>query len=406
MPDSSPDWSMGAVLLALGIFGAKMIYPVASSGIERIRKGRQRVLVLKWSQVPDGKVHDCLMGSAAFSQWSCSHLGIHRKELRCWESDSSLAVILNRAWRLSERRPSYFKDLPAQVPPSCDFICTDLRTILACVLCTAPDRKSSSWNPRSLSFGTTQVSREIVGNLPFYHFQGQFQRRRGELTKSDLEKLLNGYPPWYRDRFTTRAGSVNLSFPIHGEADVSRGGWIIAVGLMDPDVQTQTPLAVYRCLQGSEPEEPQFRSNGVVFRAAIARCRDHIVKNIQPHFPADVNVAAAVTMLQHLIVEKTGSGIPSPGEFGERWSDGTPPPHLTGPDCRFVMRDFNRFKSLDGTDVARYRPILLPAMAAVVHGAYEVVQYLKDVGVELKLPPGCEDLDSEVFLKDCVTMLC
>ena len=33
-----------------------------------------------------------------------------------------------------------------------------------------------------------------------------------------------GYPPWYRDRFTTRARSVNLSFPIHGEADVSPGG--------------------------------------------------------------------------------------------------------------------------------------------------------------------------------------
>ncbi|KAL8329723.1 hypothetical protein RB597_005144 [Gaeumannomyces tritici] len=406
MSTGAPDWAMGAVLLTLGIFGAKLLYTASSDKVKSIRNTHRRVIMLSWAGMPNGRVHDCQTGSAPAQYWPCHHSRRHEKALKCWESPSSLATILNRAWRLSERDPRYLDDVPIQLPFSGTYICTDVRTVLAFIVCTVAENKSSSWSPRHLSFGTTRVSRERLGPLTFCHIQGQFQERRSRLTKSELERLLDGYPPWYRETFTTHAGTVRLAFPTVSEADISRGGWIAAVGLMDVSVQSQAPLAVYTCPAGSEPERPAFRSNGVVFRSAVARCRDHIANNIQPHFPADVNVAAAVVMLEHLMVEKTGSGIPSPGRFGPRWSDSVPPlPHLSGPDCRFVMKNLNGYQPLDATDVARYGPILLPAMAAVVHGAYEVVQYLKDVGVELRAPPEFGSLDNEVFLKDCVTVL-
>ncbi len=405
MSTGTPDWGMGAVFLALGIFGAKLLYTTSSDKVKSIRNTRRRVVKLGWAEVPNGRVHDCQTGSAPAQYWPCHHSRHHEKSPKCWESPSSLATILNRAWRMSEHDPRYLDDVSIQLPFSGTYICTDVRTVLAFILCTVAETKSSSWSPRHLNFDTTRVSRELLGPLVFCHIQGQFQERRSRLTKSELERLLDGYPPWYRETFTTHAGTVRLAFPTASEADVARGGWIVAVGLMDTSLPAQAPLAVYTCPAGSEPERPAFRSNGVVFRSAIARCRDHIINSIQPHFPGDANVAAAVSMLEHLIVEKTGSGIRSPGQFGEMRSRSSPLPHLSGPDCRFIMKDFNRFQPLDVTDVARYTSILLPAMAAVVHGAYEVVQYLKDVGVELRVPPEFGSLDNEVFLKDCVTIL-
>jgi hypothetical protein len=55
-----------------------------------------------------------------------------------------------------------------------------------------------------------------------------------------------------------------------------------------------------------------------VFRSAIVRRPDHIAVNIKPHFPADINLSAAVAMLDYLIEKKMGSGICSPGQCGPR----------------------------------------------------------------------------------------
>lgn len=65
------------------------------------------------------------------------------------------------------------------------------------------------------------------------------------------------------------------------------------------------------------------------------------------------------------------------------------------------MNNFNDYTPLRQEEVDKYKDIILPSMAAVVQGAYAVVQYLKDVGVELKLPDGFKDLDGHVFLKCC-----
>jgi hypothetical protein len=144
-----------------------------------------------------------------------------------------VCAILNRAWRPSERSPRYLEKVLVEVPFSGTYICTDARAVFAFILCTVAERKSVSWNPRRLRFGDTQVSYELLGPLVFCHLQGQFQKRRHGLTKSELECMLHGYPPWYRESFVTYACTVNLTFPIKSEEDVSRGGWIAAVGLMD-----------------------------------------------------------------------------------------------------------------------------------------------------------------------------
>lgn len=174
--------------------------------------------------------------------------------------------------------------------------------------------------------------------------------------------MLTGYPPWYRESFFIRAG-INLPFPLGDQRDISRGDCIIAFGLMNRRCDSQAPLSVYRC--PDELTEPGWRENGRTFRMAIVRCRDHIIRHILPHFEQDINV------------------------------------HIRGSDCRFVMQNFNDYKPLDGGQRDRFQAILLPVMAAAVQGAYEVVQCLKDTGVELKIPPELENLDQEIYLRGC-----
>ena len=50
------------------------------------------------------------------------------------------------------------------------------------------------------------------------------------LTKKDVDGLLRGYPPFYRERLYTIKGD-EVRHPIRDVADVSRGGWIAAIGL-------------------------------------------------------------------------------------------------------------------------------------------------------------------------------
>jgi hypothetical protein len=138
---------------------------------------------------------------------------------------------------------------------------------------------------------------------------------------------------------------------------------------------------------------------------AVARCRDHIKKNILPHFQADQNVLAAIESLNHLVEENTGSSMPASGKFGRVWNNDDQLQHLKVSNCRFVTKSFNEYKALSSADVAKLQPIILPTMAAAVQGAYEVIQYLKDVGAELKIPPELQWFDQEVYLRDCTTRL-
>ncbi|KAM5350191.1 hypothetical protein ACJ41O_006696 [Fusarium nematophilum] len=392
------DWGMAAVATTLAIFVARVGWEAMNKTTTMILHSRRRIRQLKWADIPSGKLHECQDVPSLSAP--CYHPSHHIKEERCWGSDSSVAMILSRSERLLKLQPRYIDKVPAELP-SGDFVCTDVRTVVACILLTVEERKSPTWNSKYLTYGGTRLEHEISKGHTFCHFQGSFQPRRSGLTKHEVEYLLAGYPPWYRETFITRS-RMNLPFPINDERDLPRGGWIVAVGLMDCNIQSQHPLAVYRCR--GEPDQPGFRENGRMFREAVKRCEEHIREHILPHFPNDRNVLAAITMLDYLVTKKTGSGIPSPGDFKETFS-GKPVPHLRGSECRFVMDNFNSYKDLSNADVTRYQGILLPAMAATIHGAYEVVQYLKDIGVELKLPSELANLDKQVFLRDCATVI-
>jgi len=396
------DWNMAAVAAALAVFAVPYCFITLCRFIIVTRAKSRRCIRLKWEDIPVGRVHDCVQ----VRSWvSCYHNSHHERANACWRSQSSLACIFNRAWRLSEQRPCYVKNVPEELPAGAPFICSDARTILGFLLCTVTAQKEGdgsweAWHPESLTYGPTKIICETINEVRVAHIQGRFREERQTLTKHELARMLEGYPPWYREKFKTREGK-EAQFPITSVQDIPRAGWILAVGLMDENIETQKPLALYRCPE--EPKEPGFRQSGVIYRQAVIRCRDHISKNILPHFPTDRNVKAAIVALDHLIDERTGSGMPTHGEFEKNWTSVVP--HLRSSDYRFLCSNFNSYSPLSAVDKAKLEPVLLSTMAAAVHGAYEVVQYLKDTGMPLKVPLELLPFNREVWLRDCSTRL-
>ena len=393
----APDWSLGQVALAIAVFLAPLLFFAIRKGARRLRSKSRQCIKMKWEDIPDGRVHECI----AVSTWypSCFHAGQHTQRAKCWESATSIATVFNRAWRVTTQNHRYATHIPEHLLNSSPFVCSDAQTVLAFILCTAGKCSSGFWQPASLTFDQTRVVVERTGATAVAHIEGSFRDERQLLTKHELGCMLMGWPPWYRQSFKTRSG-FTVPFPIACQSDIPRAGWILAVGLMDSDQVSQEPLALYRC--PNEPNEPAFRQNGGTFRKAVKRCRDHIVKNISPQFPGSLLIRDALAALDHLIDEMTGSGMPE-GVLGKRWSPTMR--HLSFSQCQFVFKVFNDYTVLSERDKTKLEPILFETLAAVVHGAYEVIQYLKDVGMELKIPAELQPFHREVWLRDCTTRL-
>ncbi|KAK5739809.1 hypothetical protein LTR17_005095 [Elasticomyces elasticus] len=380
------DWAMAAVPAAVAIFVvphiAKALYGAATIVLKKKRQSRR----LKWEDVPEGRVHACNPIGGPFQQCYHGSSGKHEMAKSCWESSTSVATVFNLAWAANST-----SDVPEVLPLGSSYLCTDAETVLAFMLCSTGT--SSPVHPEHVL--------DKVGHVVVAHVQGNFQQERQQLTKREISHILRGWPPWYRERFKTR-NDVDVQFPIATNADIVRGGWIVAVGLMDSGRKSQTPSALWTC--PDEPHYAGFRQNGVKYRKAVKRCLDHIVKNIAPHFPGNQHVLEAIKALDYVVTECTGSGMPE-GDLGSSFKAGLSIPHLRSSDCAFICKNFNDYSDISAQDKTRLELILLPTMAAVVHGAFEVIEYLKDTGMELKIPPDLQPFDREVWLRDCTTRL-
>jgi hypothetical protein len=133
------DWSIAAVAVALAIFAAPFSFTIVWKVVGSTWAKSRRCICLKWEDVPVGRVHDCAPLGRLYQ--SCYHICHHERAKAFWQSQSSLACIFNRAWKLSEQRPHYIKRVPEELPSGAPFLCTDGRTVLVFVLCTVADRK-------------------------------------------------------------------------------------------------------------------------------------------------------------------------------------------------------------------------------------------------------------------------
>ncbi|KAK5100716.1 hypothetical protein LTR70_001383 [Exophiala xenobiotica] len=285
--------------------------------------------------------------------------------------------------------------VPQCFPASAACIRTDVRTLLAFVILTAPDvaGAQSTWCPELGSYGSTSIKVTRINDTAIAHICGSFVFSRQSLTKWDISRMLDGFPPWYRKSVKNKHG-VEFPFPIEDIRDVPRGGWVLAVGFTDTKELTQRPVPVCRLID--EPDKAEFREHGVQYRYAIRRCRDHIQKHILHQFLKNDTAERAIKSLNYLLEYNTNSFMPYLEFFVQ-----VPMNQMTGSQLRFATKLFNKFRPLNDNERNELEPIMDQVLAACVLGAEEIVRYLKDDGVELKIPEGLGWLDDIVYLRDC-----
>lgn len=395
-------WGMLSALVAAATFLPLLFSQPCQKQISNLLRylgsiafpARARCEALTWSTVRDGPLHVC-------QPIYCSH-GIpgHCRRKECWRfiTDFLFTETVQR-----QNHCEYVEKPEALDLFGSTYLCIDVRVLMALVLCSVKQSKSTSWREGAASYGDDfALDLRSVGlhkNLLVAHIRGHLKQERVQYTKAELTALMNGYPPWYRERVVCAHGP-SMPFPIQNDADITRGGWVVAVGLTDSD--KRKPMALYTVpnLADQQTDGSYYaRTNGLHLRIAVQRVYD-ILKNLREHISNNPKLDAVINAVQYMIETNTGSGVER--YLPQRTVNGGSIAQLNGVQCKFAMTLFNGLVPTDA-DIQNLHPILAPVLQAAFDGCYEIIQYLKDTGMRLVLPQCLgDDWSRKIYLMDCV----
>ena len=366
---------------------AKLLRYIAST----VFPSGARCEALTWKDVWDGPL--VTRQSIYWNHWTAPHSC--KKE--CWRSITDGFFIETRS---HQKHREYVKK-----PEALDFfggtyLCVDVKLLVALILCSVKPGKSSSWREGAHSYDDFSLDIRTVGEgLLVGHFRGHFKQERVRYTKKEITALMDGYPPWYREQVVCPHGPT-IPFPISSIADITRGGWVVAVGLMDHYTK---PMALYIVPNAADQQKDGGyfeRTNGLHLRTAVQRVYDALVILQTEHIQNSDALDRVVAAVQYMIQTGTGSGVER--KLPGRTVTGGAIRQLDVNQCKFAMTLFNGMVWTDA-DIQTLRPILAPVLQAAFDGCYEVIQYLKDTGMRLVLPHNLgDDWSRKVYLRDCV----
>ncbi|KAL8753782.1 MAG: hypothetical protein Q9199_004804 [Rusavskia elegans] len=310
---------------------------------------------LCWEDVPDGKLHDC--GTPYYILSDC-HCGAR-----------TLDRVFNKAMTSTVSGTSVkFVPKPKQLALGRQYLQTDVMTLLAFALCSTE---------KEPSFGNIHIRELEDISVVSISDSGEC---RLDMTKKCLEGRIAGYPPWYREHLIVDRGPI-IPHPIRSQEDIHRAGWIVAVGL-----SRSKPLSSSRIVV-------DFMDKPV--KRVLNKMRDEI----QPHFPQDPTLEAAISAVQYMLQARTGSGVERylTADLHKGFAKGATAA-LSGSDCIFAMSLFNEVGPLSDRDRSRLAPILQPVIDAAFRGSYIVVQYFKNGREGFRLPTSLDDLNRLLYL--------
>lgn len=224
-------WDIAAVVVALMAM-CVTVSPTVVSFLEKAFRGlncliwpaQGRCLRFVWSDVQDGLLHLC-------DPRGCSHvkdrsIQVHNTK-NCW--DQTLGRIFNRTWYFinsDSNIAKYITKKPPKLALNEEYIQTDVQTLKAILLLTT-DVCRTCETVDAVTLLEIQRSRGLVtvhlpssGPMPI----------NPQLTKFEIDRMIEGYPPFYREHFTT-PGGITLPFPTKHSDHIQRGAWILSVGM-------------------------------------------------------------------------------------------------------------------------------------------------------------------------------
>jgi hypothetical protein len=339
--------TLATLPLVMSENGIRILSLAIKTLLRTIRPSLAKCERLVWEDIPEGIIYEDQPPPESLLRDQDS---AHCSSKTCWLN--SLAKVFPRAWDSPFRRLARV-DKPISLSCLREYVCIDAKTLLAFIMCSAElsysagvmdPRSVADWYPKGLRFGVAVVElwETVNSNIVVAHLHGSMLYR---LTKGDLEGILAGYPPWYREHLQI-GQDQRIPHPIQGRSDIFRAGWVIAVGLFRTE-----PL-----LSGQLDPTLKYKP--------IKRVFDILSEKIMPEYPDNENVISAAKAVRYMWERRSESGVErylTPDLFYDV-------PNLSGPCCALAMRVFNDLCKLSHEDKSNLTPILLQVLQAAVHG--------------------------------------
>lgn len=335
---------------------------------------------LRWEKLPSrGPVHQCTSNCIP----ALAHQ--HQKGPKCYEA--LFRRLFNGSYELRGK-----KNLrkPYQLDLLTEYFCTDMKTVLTFLLCTAPPILTEDWwvSDDLLSFhlGSTKLVLTDMGDFYKGHIEASFKCSNIPWSKEECLSILLGFPPFYRQPCIV---SENVKFNHPGKlGDLRRGGWVIAVGLTRTlDFESEAELR--------DRPSPLYVMSKSNVQDACSRVRDVVqniihIQNIINHLHTEDSAELARSVGRtHWTLKKMCSGSPSgclrrlPMDIQIIAKTGTCANGLTSEQCQLVVDLFNPIDPWTPDEYAAIRPFLPQVLAAAFLGVYVVLRYYRSNGFQL-----------------------
>ena len=424
------DWGMAAVIVAIVIIPL-MISSTAADFIQAISR-RLRGLIwpkttqcesILWSDMPSDSsgIHDC--GVAPASCLHRSNRGTHIVAPECW--NSTIAIMFNRAWNSPGRRARKPFKKPLQLDSDRTYLRTDPKTVLAFFAYATSKFDSPPSSNRSLiaysdsasvcgfRFEDAELKLEEVPDskggksVLVAHLKGSLPEHKApiKLTKNELQKMIEGYPPLYRETFQVRPSAPPKPYPILELRDAQvRGAWIIATGIAG-SIDMAMPIyfdplpagshdGVDPCNGFGKPKNPITRviQTLKLIRTAFSTASANDKKNIQVVIDAITNMHGTRTE-SNVYSFIVGTDL-----------HGSVSITLSGQQCDFILELFKTNVTeksvLSVRDKIQLYHILLQVLYVALWGTIRVVSFYKNNYNQFRIPDLLKKYDT-VFLRDC-----
>ena len=370
---SEARWDMAAVIIAI-IAAVLSTSPLAITFVSALFLNIIRFIFpssaqcerLRWMDIPEGPLHECTL--------NCPH--------------ATGPNPISEFFFLIKHGTAVRK--PKQLDWRASYICTDT-TVLKALLLLLNQRHSDSDSLPKLTLSWHPIGRHLTASFKMNNVPPEWKvDALVSVSKSELSRILQGYPPWYRTTLYL-ANGTEVPHPIRSVADLTRGGWIAAIGL------SRTMPLMSHCMA----VEPLDGKTGKQKLVHVASALDRILYrlgSLMTTFPEHMALIQEAQKLIRLVARETyltntvrmntslvyGCFAASSfvRTFGDDWFDYRQKEkrkfvkELSKEQCLVIMGVFAKHGKLMEVEVEGLRGCLLPALRAVLVGGWEVYDYV------------------------------
>ncbi|KAK5054589.1 hypothetical protein LTR84_001480 [Exophiala bonariae] len=362
--------------------------------------------VLEWRDVPDGLLHNC--ENLAEGQCTCTSLqALHEEPSTTHEEcfSETLGTVFGKAWVSPSRRQKVVRK-PHALEFRRPYIRTDRTTLRAYVMLCQP---AQEYGDKSKVVTFKKVDGILTAHLHTGGDDGFAVIHIPTLTKRELECIMKGYPPFYRESIQFEDGR-KLKTPIASKEDGLRGGWIVGVGLTFYPYPTLRHNLTYT----SPPDDRRIWKHTNI-ADAVRRVGERLEDFLQ-YFPDELALKYGLqiyhemlkddghrTMFWTLCEDKTFFDVPG--------ASGSPEPfvrQLSVTEWDLVLVSFNRRTPLMDSAKALFQANLKTIILAVLKGLSYVLVYGRAESHYYSMPvsriPSMEEMDGHkyIYLTTCV----